>query len=78
MAPTAGLEPATCNLVRLLRLISLAATEIVESKQFDQSEQAIFLMELLSSKLPETLDSLPDNIPDTRSDSPSKNGGCGR
>ena len=78
MAPTAGLEPVTCNLVRLLRLISAAASEIVESKQFDQSEQAILLMELLSSKLPETLDSLPDNIPDLGADSPSNNGGCGR
>ena len=78
MAPTVGLEPVTCNLVRLLRLISAAAREIVESKQLDQSEQAILLMELLSSKLPETLDSLPDNIPDLGGDSPSNNGGCGR
>ena len=57
MAPTAGLEPVTCILLRLLRLISAAAIEIVDSKQLEQSNQAILLMAILKKNyyLPKNL-----------------------
>tara|TARA_A100001234_G_scaffold19435_1_gene15436 strand:+ start:459 stop:644 length:186 start_codon:yes stop_codon:yes gene_type:complete len=57
VAPTAGLEPITCNLLRLLRLISATAIEIVDSKQLEQSNQAILLMAILKKNyyLPKNL-----------------------